>query len=116
MKWILQQKKLIGKLAKRTSTLNMSAPRPKNSEPNCIIAIMLMAEDKIPPKNRYSLRFASKAAPVKQAKIAVEPRKATMTILQQQTPNEYKNESLRYSCFPFVTYTPSSQKQMLQSE
>jgi len=53
---------------------------------------MLMAEDKMPPKNRYSLRFASKAAPVKHAKIAVELRKATVTILPQVTSNQRKKE------------------------
>ena len=60
----------------------MNTPRPKNKVPNCIMAITLITEDKMPPKNRYSLRLANRAAPVKQAKIAVEPRKATKTMLQ----------------------------------
>lgn len=75
----------------------MNTPRPKNIEPNCINNIMLMAEDKMPPKNRYSLRFASKAAPVKHAKIAVEPRKATVIILPQSETSQ-KRRHLMVVC------------------
>lgn len=59
-----------------------------------------MTDDKMPPRNRYSRRFASKAAPVKQAKIAVEPRNANMTILQKPITEEPKLwHIVRQVCF-----------------
>lgn len=49
---------------------------------------MLTTEDKMPPKNKYSRRLASRAAPVKQAKTAVDARNAKVTILQQVNKQE----------------------------
>lgn len=49
---------------------------------------MLMTEDKMPPRKRYSRRFANRAAPVKHAKIAVDPRNAVITILHESSRQE----------------------------
>lgn len=65
--------------------LNMALLVPKKSDPNCMNSISIMAEDKMPPRKKYSLRFASNAARVKHMKIAVEPRNATVTILTENT-------------------------------
>lgn len=83
-----------GGMIQSTSTLNMNAPRPKNKDPKFIRSIVLMTEDKMPPRKRYSRRFANRAAPVKHAKIAVEPRNAIITILQEPLCQEsQKNRS-----------------------
>lgn len=68
-----------------TSTLYMKAERPKIREENCRRSIRLTTDDRMPPRNKYSLRLATKAAPEKQANTATDPRKAITTILQHQT-------------------------------
>lgn len=79
-----------------TSTLNMNAPRPKNKDPKFIRSIVLMTEDKMPPRKRYSRRFANRAAPVKHAKIAVDPRNAIITILHEPSCQRVRKNWSRF--------------------
>jgi hypothetical protein len=51
---------------------------------------MLISDDRMPPMNKYSLRLAKKATPVKHVKIVVEPRNATITMMKQPIKNNYK--------------------------
>ena len=49
-----------------------------------------MSDDRMPPRNKYFLCLAKKAAPVKHVKIVVEPRNATITMLKQPIIIFYK--------------------------
>jgi hypothetical protein len=94
----------------------MKAERPKIREENCRRSIRLTTDDRMPPRNKYSLRLATKAAPEKQANTATDPRKAITTILQHQmsSPGLEKN-NLSSPLVAFSTHKPCKEPCALQS-
>lgn len=78
-----QKKRIVKERTFQTSNLKSAAAPPKMEEAKCTHIRRDNPEESKPPRYRYSLRLATKAAPEKQAKAKEVPTHAVTITLEK---------------------------------